>query len=430
MMNKKAMSKMMTILIVVIVLVAAVASTYVATTLMAPSKKQAKLQLMTEYTSGSLKEAIEMVCSKFNQQNPDVLVVHQPIDHATLNNIMPIWLGTSSAPDLHQWFGGARSKELVDLGYCVDWTTEFNKIKDEFPLGVQNGHMLVNGKAYSVPIAVHTYGLFYMKGILAQYNIQPPSTWAQLVAACVKIETESGGAISPWVVPAKFPWTPDLQFTSILSQSVSSDFFNGLLDGTQSWQDDKVLYALQRYAEVVPYLVSDYKELDEFGATQALAAGRTALDISGPWRNSMLKDAGKTPITDYDWVPVPEILAQYKTQMPTHSDVIVANTHTLYPEECKRFLAYCASKEAQEIFAQKGGNIAGNSEINLGVYDAVQTKIYNYMQTTTDVVVEVSLAVRQEVTNPWFDLMAEFCAHPERYEDIARRLDQIAWAPT
>lgn len=429
-MNKKAVTRMQAIVLAAIILVSAIVVTYVVTIQTNPGQRVVRLNIITEYTSGSLKEAIDLVIQNFNNANPDIVVTHQPMDHLSLNNVLPIWLSGEAAPDLHMWFGGTRTKELVDLDYLVDWTDEFNEVKDDFPDSVQKGHILVDDKAYSVPIAVHTYGLYYMTGIFDTYNVQPPQTWQELIEACEMIKTGSNGEVDPFITPAKFPWLPDLQFTAILSQSVSSEFFTGLITGTESWQDPQVLNAFEKYAELVPYLPSDYKEQAEFEASQSLASGKVAMDISGPWRSGMLIDAGQTPLTDFDWVPTPEILSQYTTTMPTHSDVIVANSHTLYPEECKKFLAYAASREAQEIFAQKGNMIAGNANIDLTIYNPVQKKIYDYMQTTTDVVVEVSLAVRQEITNSWFNLMAEFLEYPENYVDIAARLDQIPWAPS
>jgi ABC-type glycerol-3-phosphate transport system substrate-binding protein len=267
-----------------------------------------------------------------------------------------------------------------------------------------------------------------MTDILEEYNVSPPQTWAELVAACETIWTGSGGTVYPFQVPSKFPWLPDLQFTAILSQSVSPEFFNGLITGTESWQDPQVLAAFERYAELVPYLPPYHTELGEFEGTQELAEGRVAMEISGPWRNSMLKDAGKTPIVDFDWVPIPTILPQFATTMPTHSDAIVANIHTQYPDIARRFIAFVATKEAQEAYSQKASSISGNSQVDRSIYDPIQTKIVNYMDGTTGSVVEVSLAVREEITVPWFDLMAEFLQTPENYRDIARRLDEIPWA--
>ena len=210
---------------------------------------------------------------------------------------------------------------------------------------------------------------------------------------------------------------------------MSPEFFNGLITGTESWQDPQVLSAFQRYAELVPYLPPYHTELGEFEATQEMAEGRVAMEISGPWRGSMLKDAGKTAEVDFDFVPVPQILSQYSSTMPTHSDVIVANIHTQYPEQCRRFLEFVASPEAQQLYVEISGNPSGNNNVDPSVYDVIQTKIKDYMDGQTASIVEVSLAVREEITVPWFDLMAEFLQTPENYEDIARRLDDIAWAP-
>ena len=227
-MNKRAITQMQTIILVVIIAIAAIAGTYVVTTqLLGPGEQRvARLTLITEQTSGSLKEAIELLISMFNEQNPDVVVTHQPMDHVSFNTVLSIWLSSDAAPDLHQWFGGARTQELVDLGYCLDYADIFEGFKDDWPEGVQTGHMLADdGKPYSIPTIIHTYGLYYMTDILDEYNVSPPQTWAELVAACETIWTESGGTVYPFQVPSKFPWLPDLQFTAILSQSVSPEFF-------------------------------------------------------------------------------------------------------------------------------------------------------------------------------------------------------------
>jgi ABC-type glycerol-3-phosphate transport system substrate-binding protein len=350
------------------------------------------------------------------------------MDHVSFNTVLSIWLSSDAAPDLHMWWGGARTQEIVDLGYCLDYSNEFENIKNHYSEGVQNGHMVYNGKAYAVPLAVFTYGLYYRTDVFNQYGIQPPQTWNQLVDACETIWSESNGDIYPFQVPSKFPWLPDLQFTSILSQSVSPEFFNGLITGTESWQDPQVLEAFQRYAELVPYMPSYHTELGEFEATQEIAEKRVTMEISGPWRSSMLKDAGLTPVVDFDWVPPPTIKSEFTKTMPTHSDVLVANVHTKYPEECRRFLEFVASTEGQQIFSSTSSTISANDDVETSGYDQVQLKFLNYMQGTTDSVVEVSLAVREEITTPWFDLLAEFLQNPNDYQDIARRIDEIQWA--
>jgi multiple sugar transport system substrate-binding protein len=387
------------------------------------------LTIITEQTAGSLRDAVELLTSTFNEANADVEVTHQPMDHVSFNTVLSIWLATDAAPDLHQWWGGARTEELVDLGYVLALTSVWDDIKDEWPEGVQNGHMKYHGIPHSVPTAVFTYGLYYMVDIFEEYDLSPPTTWDELVAACETIWTESGETVYPFQVPSMFPWLPDLQFTTILSQSVSADFFRGLISGTESWQDASVVAALEAYAQLVPYMPPYHTELGEFEGTQELAEGRVAMEISGPWRSSMLQDAGLTPIEDFNWVPCPQILPEFATQMPTHSDVIIANVHTHYPEEAKRFLAFVASAEAQALYATTAGVISGNDAVDTGIYDDVQQNFLSYMSTTTDSLVEVSLAVREEVVGPWFDALAAWLQAPEDVAGTLATIDAIAWAP-
>ena len=80
------------------------------------------------------------------------------------------------------------------------------------------------------------------------------------------------------------------------------------------------------------------------------------------------------------------------------------------------------------MYAQTASIISGNDNVDESIYDTIQMKFLNYMRGTTDSCVEVSLAVREEITVTWFDLMAEFLQTPENYRDIARRLDEIPWA--
>jgi ABC-type glycerol-3-phosphate transport system substrate-binding protein len=430
--NKTAITKMMTILIVAVIAVALIAGVagayYLSTT---GNSSVVKLTLVTEWTADPQLGAVNSLIAKFNAANPGIQVVHQPMDMSSFNNLLAVWLGTDSAPDLHQWFGGARTQEIVNLGDCLSWTDQYNQVKSQFSEGVRNSLMEYNGNAYAVPLNINTYGIFYNKHIFTQYNITPPQTWAELLSACESIKTQSNGAVAPMVCADKLPWNPDLQFTAILSQCVSPEFYQGLLDGSKSWQDPQVLYAFQRYAELVPYMASNIQELDEMGAAKALVDGKVAMDIVGPYRDGMLKTAGFEPGVDFDWIRMPTILSEFSGTMPSHSDVIVASSTTPYPEQCRKFLAYVATTEAQEIFASAGGFIAGNSNVDKSAYDSVMLKISNYIQTTTATVAEVSLSVRQEITTPWFNAMAQFMANPQGYAATAATLDTILWkAPT
>ncbi|MHA2407845.1 MAG: ABC transporter substrate-binding protein [Candidatus Ranarchaeia archaeon] len=342
--NRKAITQMQTIIIIAVVVIAAVIGTYFASTmLLAPGDgRDVTITVITQYQTGDDAAAMQGVNDMFMDKYPNIIVKHQPLPWLEFNTILPVWMGTDSAPDVWQWWGGAKTQFIANQGHILDLSDVSATIQDQFPAGIYDEYCEYNGKVYAVPNFLHSHGVWYNKAIFEEYNIDIPETWDELVAACETIWTQSGNTVYPFVVAAMFPWLPDLQFANVLGKTVGGDFFNRLVAGQESWTDSSVIDALASYGELVPYMPPYITELDEMGVAAEFGAGNVAMEIQGIWRGAMAEEAGLSP-NDVGWFPVPEITPAYSHTMGSAADVLVGSSNTLFPEEVKLYLEFWAT---------------------------------------------------------------------------------------
>jgi len=99
---------------------------------------------------------------------------------------LPNLLAGRNAPDIYFEWTGERLRTRLKDGYAADLTESFKSgplagLWDDATLG----QYTVDGKVVMVPYAADvTNVLWFNKALLADAGVTPPSTWAELLAAC------------------------------------------------------------------------------------------------------------------------------------------------------------------------------------------------------------------------------------------------------
>lgn len=139
------------------------------------------------YTSGGSSAAVQWYNKRFEASHPGVTVKRQVVPSTSY---LPKILQQASAHDLSDivMVDNPNVQQMAATGQL----RVFNGLpgfttKGYYPASARE--CLYQGKYYCYPIGDNTVGIFYNKKMLAAKHLQPPATWAQLVADAKALTT-------------------------------------------------------------------------------------------------------------------------------------------------------------------------------------------------------------------------------------------------
>ena len=196
------------------------------------------------------------------------------------NNVdknVQVALAANKGPDVVYSSGPSYAAAYAAEGKLADMTPYAQKYgwKDSLldPM-YQSGTQ--NGKLYSLPNSINTYGVFYNKKVLAQLGVQPPATFADLTADMDK--AKAAGLYAS--VTGNKGWKPvNLDYASIfLNHDAGPGPVYDAVEGKTPWTDPAIVKAVDDSAAFYSsgYLAGkDYSNLNFDQSMQLLSVGKS-----------------------------------------------------------------------------------------------------------------------------------------------------------
>ena len=139
-----------------------------------------------------------------------------------------------------------------------------------------------------LPFSITAAGVVYNKDLFAQHNVQVPTTWTELLAAC---KTFQAAGITPIYMTIRDPWTIQQGLFDYVSGGAMDvdGFFEKLkaqgADGTSAGvsfsRDFKP--AVDKMLQLLPYANKDAASRAYPDGNVAFAQGKAAMYFQGPW---------------------------------------------------------------------------------------------------------------------------------------------------
>ncbi|OMF19006.1 ABC transporter substrate-binding protein [Paenibacillus sp. FSL H7-0331] len=196
------------------------------------------LSMMSNVADQPVQEVYRQILNDFSKENPDIAVNIQFPGSAYENN-MKVKMAANDLPDVfdtHGWAQVRYGEYLADL-------------KDE-PWAKQLTDTIKNvvtdkaGKVYVLPLSEAKDGIMYNVEMLKKYNLEPPKTLDELIAAAEKIKKESGGKTTPFFLSGIDESTIGTYFDYFANSLLISPESNSaadLLKNTFDWNKWNVL---------------------------------------------------------------------------------------------------------------------------------------------------------------------------------------------
>lgn len=379
------------------------------------------------WSSGSWMESVDAFLEGFGEKYPNINVRRNDIESEAFKTSIGVTLAGGNPPDVFSYWAGARTKFFVDRDLLMDISEVWNSanLDQSFSPEIKGAAAVYNGKVYAVPISMFPMYVYYNKHIFDEYDLVPPTTWEEFLNIC---DTLKSNGITPIALGTKFRWPAYVWFDALLVRTAGIDFREGLMQGTESYTDPKVLEVFELWKELLEkgYFDENHASYNWAEAVGTMVRGETAMNYQGAFATgALITDLGQEPLVDFDFFKLPAIDPSLEEAIPVSYDVIVASKEAPNPDSLKYFMEYAASVEGQQVFKEYIGCLSPNKNLPEEMYSELEKKEIEQM-TGVRSFFPYDLATDPAVADTGLTAFSKFLANPGDYESIMAEVEAAA----
>lgn len=219
----------------------------------AKSTKNVTIRFATQSMTAATAPVLLTILEQFKKDYPNVkLEIEESPGNDLITKINTDIMGDNTPDIFTFWRPEAKWSvdKYIEKGVLADMTEMVNTdpfFQDLFPEYAWKT-ATVDGKVYCIPRSNFYMEFLVNKTMFEQYGIELPTDWEKLKEACV-ILSENG--IIPWCVDTKEGMDDSSRlFNAIINREVGNEKGLELLKGTESFQQEDVIRALDYFLEV------------------------------------------------------------------------------------------------------------------------------------------------------------------------------------
>lgn len=259
-------------------------------------------------------EFMESFNAAFEDKYPNVTVDMSVVNANDLSTVTQTRL-TANDIDVIDMFGFANAardymrnvdppnwQTLIEAGLLLDLTGQ-PFVDNYYETAIEDA-CTYDGKVYCVTLGSVSYsGIYYNKDMFAEYNVDVPTTWDELVAAC---ETFDAADIPCMTAGGKDGWPIFVGAYGLIGSMYPDQeaLVEGLWTGEITWDDSK---SMEMWEKMKVY-AQDMMESGASGiagdaAPGRFASGAVAMFSGGTWYASAIEAA--EPDFEWGYIPFP-----------------------------------------------------------------------------------------------------------------------------
>lgn len=290
----------------------------------------------------------EKIIPAFEAKNPDIKVQFTPMAPTEYNAALNSKLEAGSAGDLITCRPFDASLQLFDKGYLASVNDVAGM--DTFDAVAKSGWSTDDGATtFCVPMASVIHGFIYNKDAFDQLGIAVPQTEAEFFAALDKIKAD--GNFVPMAMGTNDQW----EAATMGYQNIGPNYWKGedgrnaLIKGEQKLTDAQWVEPYKVLAKWKDYLGDGFQAQTYPDSQNMFTLGRAAVYPAGSWEISGFNTQAQFKMGAF---APPVKNAGDECYISDHVDIAIGmNAKTPHPEAAKTFLAWVASAEFAELYA-------------------------------------------------------------------------------
>jgi raffinose/stachyose/melibiose transport system substrate-binding protein len=281
--------------------------------------------------------------AEYQKIKPNVEIQFRPTNPPDYNATLRLQLDGGTGPDLMYARSYAPGQELFKAGYFAD-CTDIPGVTANFTASNLAPWQMPDGKAFAVPFAAVSHAVYYNKTIFQKEGLKIPQTWEEFVALNATLAAKgytplANGVADEWDILECFYLGLVPNYIGGSAERVQYE------SGAKKLNDANFVASFQALADIAKYLPKGFESVTYNDSQVLFNSQQAVMFMDGSWTAGVYADA------PFEWglfaLPAPQ---GKKTAITFHPDMAIAyNKATKYPQECKDFLAWLASREGATI---------------------------------------------------------------------------------
>jgi len=264
-------------------------------------------------------------------------------------------LRTPKAPGLFTWHTGGQLEELVKQNLVADTSDIWKKaVADgDVAKSVQDLYT-VDGKQYCTPISVDDWVMYYDKKTFAKYNLQPPTTWDEMLKDADVLKKNG---IAPFWNSGGNPWA--FIWFQIILAGTDLQLYKDLETGKASYTDPRVVDVMNTWLDMEKKGYFSDPGSKTAGETQ-MKDGKLAMIPFGTWYASTLEQVGLKNGTDWGVFVIPSVKKQAKTPVAIETAPVCTTQNSSQKSLGLKYSEWWMGAQAQTAWSKQQGNLPFN----------------------------------------------------------------------
>lgn len=394
-----------------------------ATTLIAGTAYASELVITFDDLNPAPKAAFEAAVEAFKAANPDINVTANNGDREAHKNTIRSAL-QNDAPDVITWYPGNRMAPFVDAGLFMDisdlWATDPN-LSTNFE--AIKPTMSRDGKQWGVPYSYYQWGIYYRKDIFDLLNLEEPTTWDEMLAAC---DTMKENGVTPFTIGTQFLWTAAGVFDYLNLRTNGYEVHNALTAGEIKYTDDRIRATFANWETMLERcsFVDNHATMSWQDAIAPFANGDAAMYVMGNFAVEQFKNAGLTD-EQIDFFQFPEITPGIPRAEEAPADAFFIPANATNVENAKKFLAFVASQDVQSEWNKAIGQLPPNSAAAINTDDKFIVEGFETLSTATGLAQFYDRDAPAAMAQAGMEGFQRFMLDPGTLEEVLTELDRV-----
>jgi len=358
--------------------------------------------------------AWEAAVQHFRREHPEIDVRLNVYDHESYKKSIRNWL-TGAPPDVVFWFAGQRMRQLVGPGLLADVSELYTPAVKAALHRSALDLVSADGRKYGVPYTYYQIGLYFRRDILGE----APRTWQELLEACERLKARG---VEPIAIGSKDLWPTAAWFDYLNLRWNGFDFHMELMAGMVPYTDARVRAVFARWRELLDrQCFSRHHASSSWQESQALLyQGKAAMMLIGNYIVASFPPEARALMDFARFPTLRRELGRYE-DAPMNSLHIPARARN--QDDARRFLAFVLRPDVQEAL--------NKAMLQIPVHRDAAIAEDRFLRQGRKLLLEADALAQffdrdtsEELANIAMKGFQEFMLHPDRLDDILKRIEQ------
>ncbi len=312
-------------------------------------KDQAVTLILNGWETDAIKE-INQVLAVFQHEHPEINIRYVPISWIRYAATMESQLMNGKGGDLLFLDSFSASQRWFEKSY-LEPLDDLPSIKDNFKADMLEAWMAEENEFYGVPFLATVSAIFYNVDIFEKFDLQPPTTWQELIATAQVIK-DSG--YIPFANGASGSWS----LVETVFLNLAPNYIGGregrleYLTGKRCFNDEHSTAVFQAVADLKPFLPPKPETLNYYNSNQLFQQHeKVAMWMNASWGIFLVENEASE--LNWDIFAMPPLKGQPR-YVTFHTEAgIGMNANSGHKEEARIFLEWLTTSQAAESIANK-----------------------------------------------------------------------------